>query len=96
MFVMPSLYEGFCLPVLEAMACGAPVACSNVSSLPEAAGDAALLFDPLDVEAMATTVQRALESADLRQRMVRRGIEWAKAFTWARCAERVLAVLECV
>ena len=94
LFVMPSLYEGFCMPVLEAMACGAPVVCSNVSSIPEIAGDAALLFDPLDVKAMAATMERALKSKELRQRMVRKGIERAKDFTWAQCAKRVLAVLE--
>jgi glycosyltransferase involved in cell wall biosynthesis len=94
LFVMPSLYEGFCMPVLEAMVCGAPVACSNVSSLPEVVGDAALLFDPLDTEAMATTMGLALQRKDLHRQMVERGIERARGFTWARCAKRVLAVLE--
>jgi glycosyltransferase involved in cell wall biosynthesis len=96
LFVMPSLHEGFCMPVLEAMACGAPVVCSNASSLPEVAGDAALLFDPLDVEAMAAAIERALGSEELRRKMARRGSERVKAFTWARCARQVLTVLECV
>jgi glycosyltransferase involved in cell wall biosynthesis len=94
LFVMPSLYEGFCLPILEAMACGVPVVCSNVSSIPEVAGDAALLFDPLDVEALSRALDRALKSEDLRKRMTERGLERAKLFTWAQCAERVLDVLE--
>lgn len=94
LFVMPSLYEGFCMPVLEAMACGAPVACSHVSSLPEIAGNAALFFDPLDVGAMAKAIKRALADEELRRAMAERGFERARTFTWARCARQVLAVLE--
>jgi glycosyltransferase involved in cell wall biosynthesis len=94
LFVMPSLYEGFCMPVLEAMACGTPVVCSNLSSLPEVAGDAALLFDPRDIDSMTAAIQRALGDKDLRRSMVESGFERAKAFTWTRCAQQVLAVLE--
>jgi glycosyltransferase involved in cell wall biosynthesis len=94
LLVMPSLYEGFCLPVLEAMACGTPVACSNVSSLPEVAGEAALFFDPHDMEGMAATVVRALGDSWLRRTLVERGLEQARSFTWERCARTVLEVLE--
>jgi glycosyltransferase involved in cell wall biosynthesis len=94
LFVMPSLYEGFCLPVLEAMACGTPVVCSNVSSLPKVAGEAALLFDPRNVRAMAEAIERVLANTDLRRSLVARGYARARSFTWARCAEQVLAVLE--
>ena len=72
-FVLPSLYEGFGLPVLEAMACGAAVACSNTSSLPEIAGDAAMTFDPLDVGAMAGAIGRLLGDGELRGRWRRPG-----------------------
>ena len=68
-FVFPSLAEGFGLPVLEAMLRGAPVACSNTTSLPEVAGDAALLFDPLDVDAIAVSIRRILADGDLAERL---------------------------
>jgi glycosyltransferase involved in cell wall biosynthesis len=87
-FVFPSLYEGFGLPPLEAMAMGTPVVVSNVSSLPEVVGDAALLIDPADPEAIADAVNRALTDADLRASLVQRGHERVKAFSWARSAAR--------
>jgi glycosyltransferase involved in cell wall biosynthesis len=82
----PSLAEGFGLPVLEAMARGLPVACSGVSSLPEVAGDAALLFDPLSVDAIAGAVGHLLSDAALRARLVARGHERAALFSWERTA----------
>lgn len=91
LFVFPSLYEGFGLPVIEAMACGVPVACSNVSSLPEVAGDAALLFDPTSPEAIAMTIQQALKDADLRNQLRQRGILQASRFSWERTARLTLA-----
>jgi glycosyltransferase involved in cell wall biosynthesis len=81
--VFPSLYEGFGMPILEAMACGCPVACSNVTSLPEVAGDAARLFDPRDVGEIVAAVEDVL--ADPRP-WVTRGLERAQAFTWDACA----------
>ncbi len=94
LFVFPSLYEGFGLPVLEAMACGTPVLCSNVSSLPEVAGNAALLVDPLDVESMAEAMNRLLQDEGLRAQLVERGLRQVRQFSWDRCARETLAVLE--
>ena len=94
LFVFPSLYEGFGLPVLEAMACGTPVVCSNVSSLPEVAGDAALLVDPLDVKDMAEAMNRLLQDEGLRTELVERGYRQVRQFSWDRCARETLAVLE--
>lgn len=93
-FVFPSLYEGFGFPVLEAMACGTPVICSNVSSLPEVGGDAALQVDPLDVEALASAMHQAVSDDGLRTALVARGFEWVRRFSWQRCASQVLQVLE--
>lgn len=87
-FVFPSLYEGFGIPPLEAMACGAPVVCSNSSSLPEVVADAAVLFDPLDVDAIAAGITRLLEDRALARRLRARGLERAATFTWARAAQQ--------
>ena len=88
-FVFPSLYEGFGLPPLEAMASGTPVICANVSSLPEVVGDAAFLIDPLDPQAMADAMSRVLLDADLRAEMIRRGRERVHAFSWERSVKRI-------
>ncbi len=88
----PSLYEGFGLPVLEAMACGTPVVTSNLSSLPEVAADAALLVDPYDVEALAWALERVVSDTDLRRRLVSQGTTRAAHFTWEASARHLLAV----
>lgn len=93
-FAFPSLYEGFGFPVLEAMACGVPVLCSNTSSLPEVAGEAALLIDPLNVDEIAAGLRRVALEANLRQTLIERGFEQARRFTWAQCADVVLNVFE--
>lgn len=91
-FVFPSLYEGFGLPPLEAMACGTPVVTSNRSSLPEVVGDAALLVDPYDVPALAAAIERVLDDAPLRAELQRRGFARAARFTWEQVARETLAV----
>src|SRR4051794_35204953 len=89
--VFPSLYEGFGLPVLEAMARGVPVACANRSSLPEVAGDAALLFDPTDVEAIRDAIERLLNEPELAGQLRSAGHVRASRFTWERTAELTVA-----
>jgi glycosyltransferase involved in cell wall biosynthesis len=91
-FAFPSWYEGFGLPPLEAMACGAPVVASNASSLPEVVGEAGLLVDPGDVPALADALARALTDAALRAELTRRGPAQAARFTWAATARRLLEV----
>lgn len=92
LFVYPSLFEGFGLPVLEAMACGTPVITSNVSSLPEVAGNAALLVPPEDVVALAAAMARAWDDQALAAEMRRAGLEQAGRFSWQRTARETIAV----
>ena len=82
-----SLYEGFGLPPLEAMACGTPVLTSNVTSLPEVVGDAALMVDPYDVDAIAEGIKRLIEDDNLRRELSQKGLARAKLFSWDRTAE---------
>ena len=88
----PSIYEGFGLPILEAMACGTPVVTSVTSSLPELAGDAALLVEPTDVDAIAAALRRLLQEADLRRRLVAAGFDQARKFTWEKAAAQLLEI----
>jgi glycosyltransferase involved in cell wall biosynthesis len=91
-FVYPSLYEGFGIPPLEALACGAPVACSNTSSLPEVVGEAALTFDPLEPEQMAEAIWSILSDDALRADLRRKGPARAALFAWERAAEETVQV----
>ncbi len=91
-FVFPSFYEGFGLPPLEAMACGAAVACANTSSLPEVVGDAALLFDPAKPQQIADAISQLLNNQDLRADLRQRSLHQAKRFSWAEVAKQTCAV----
>jgi glycosyltransferase involved in cell wall biosynthesis len=95
-FVFPSEYEGFGLPVLEAMACGVPVACANVSSLPEVAGQAALYFDPFDVVEIADTLDRLLCTPDLQAKLRQQSLARAAQFSWERAAHETLQLYRAV
>lgn len=86
-FVFPSIYEGFGMPPLEAMACGTPVVTSNSSSLPEVVGDAGLMVPPTDAQALATAILRVLQNDDLRESLHRRGLQRARSFSWQKTAE---------
>lgn len=96
LFVFPSLYEGFGLPLLEAMACGCPVVCSNTSSLPEIAGDAAILVDPTSIEQLADGICRVLTEDNLRNSLIKKGLKTASSFSWERAAKETLEVFEAV
>jgi len=90
--VFPSLYEGFGLPVLEAMGCGTPVITSKVSSLPEVVGDAAILVDPMNIEELAWRMEMLCESSDLREELGKKGLERSKLFSWEKTAQKTLEV----
>lgn len=91
--VFPSLWEGFGLPVLEAMACGTPVICSNIASLPEVAGDAALLVDPLDTRAIASAMTQILTDTSLRQQLKTAGLQRVQKFSWTKTGQATVEVL---
>jgi len=92
-FVFPSLYEGFGLPVLEAMQCGCPVISSATSSIPEVAGDACMLVDPRDIPGLASSIQKVLSGGSMRDEMARRGVARSRLFSWEKSAKRLLALL---
>ncbi|EKF84902.1 glycosyltransferase family 1 protein [Methanobacterium formicicum] len=94
LFVYPSLYEGFGLPPLEAMACGTPVVTSNTSSLPEVVGDAGIMVDPLDEEALASAMHRILSDEELQCELRERGISRARDFSWQKTAQKTWKVYQ--
>lgn len=93
-FAFPSFNEGFGVPPIEAMACGAPVITSNISSLPEVVGDAALLVDPHDTKAMAQAITRLLDDEQLREELRQKGYQQAQRYTWAESARKMLVVYQ--
>jgi glycosyltransferase involved in cell wall biosynthesis len=93
-FIYPSYFEGFGLPPLEAMKCGAPVIVGNKTSLPEVVGDAALMIDPFDVSAIAAAIQKVISDSDFRSELRVKGMQRAKQFNWKETARRTLAVYE--
>jgi len=92
--VYPSLYEGFGLPILEAMACGCPVICSNVSSMPEVAGDAAWLVNPEDACDIATAIDRVVADSDIRRSLIRKGFKRSAEFSWPQTAIKTMALFD--
>ena len=94
LFVYPSIYEGFGLPPLEAMACGTPVITSNTSSLPEVVGDAGIMVDPYDIDGLVDAMYEVLTNEGLRENMIKKGLERAKMFSWEKCARETLEVYE--
>jgi glycosyltransferase involved in cell wall biosynthesis len=93
-FAYPSYFEGFGLPVLEAMQCGTPVIAGNRTSLPEAAGDAGVLFDPFDESAIAGALSQVIENPNYRAELRVKGLEWASAFSWRTTAKMTLEAYE--
>ena len=91
-FVLPTLYEGFGFPVLEAMACACPVITSNTSSLPEVVGEAGIMVNPYDTNSLAQAMSKVLTDSELRDNMIRKGLEQARRFTWEKAAEQTLEV----
>src|SRR5207248_1591754 len=91
--VVPSLYEGFCLPMLEAMACGVPTIVANASCLPEISGNSLLYFNPLEAGDMAEKMLNVIDNEDLRGRLASAGRKRAAEFSWRRCARETLDVL---
>jgi glycosyltransferase involved in cell wall biosynthesis len=96
LFSFPSRYEGFGIPLVEAMACGCPIVTANTCSPPEVVDGAALLVDPYDVAAIAEAMRMVLRDRSLREKMIARGLERAKDFSWDKCARQVLAVFDAV
>ena len=92
LFVLPSFYEGFGLPPLEAMTCGTPVIVSNTSALPEVVGDAALMVDPHDIDGLTVAMWRTLTEPELREDLIQKGFKRAQKFSWQTAAQKTLEV----
>jgi glycosyltransferase involved in cell wall biosynthesis len=92
-FIFPSLFEGFGIPVLEAMACGCPVVCSNTTSLPEAAGEAAIMIDPRDVGAITDSIAKIVGNTELQEQLRTKGLDRVKDFSWHKCARETLDIV---
>ena len=90
LFVFPSLYEGFGIPPLEAMACGTLVTCSNTSSLPEVVGDSACIFDPLNIDEIKKTINKCLKDDLLMRELIKRGFERCNKFKWSDCVYKTV------
>ncbi|MFP4486779.1 MAG: glycosyltransferase family 4 protein [Campylobacterales bacterium] len=94
LFLFPSFYEGFGLPVLEAMACGTPVVCSNETSLPEVGGDAVVYCNPYSIEDIKQKIEMVINDEKLQKDMIQKGLERAKEFSWEKCADEHMRVFE--
>ena len=92
-FVFPSLYEGFGIPPLEAMSCGCPIAVSNIASLPEVCRDAALYFDPLDMEDIAAKILKVVQNNDIKKTLIRKGFNQVKKYSWEKSANKLINVI---
>jgi len=95
-FVFPSLYEGFGIPILEAFSCGCPVITSNTSSLPEVAGDAAIYFDPTNKLSISSSIQKVIYDSNLRNQLIYKGYQRVKEFTWEKTAEKTKKIYESI
>ena len=93
-FVLPSFYEGFGIPVLEAQAIGTPVITSNISSMPEISGEGAILIDPNNIEQICSMLYKIIDDQELKERLIKKGEENARKFTWQKCAQKTLKILE--
>jgi glycosyltransferase involved in cell wall biosynthesis len=92
-FIFPSYYEGFGLPILEAMYCGCPVLCARAASLPEVAGEAALFFDPMNTRDIANAIDKFFSEPQLRNHLIQKGYQRAKDFSWQTTAYKTLDAL---
>ena len=95
-FIYPSLYEGFGLPVLEAMACGTPVICSNTSSLPEVVGDSGMLINPEEIKSISSAIITLLKDDKLREDLIKKGLERTKEFTVEKYSSKILSLIETI